>query len=168
MASGQTSYVQTLTQALQGMIDRPLAPTEVVSKTATVAIAEGLGVSRVADETIKLPGAAGDVTATFEGVAVRLTAREPHDTSGNIVDGGAGMYANKDMVPVLKAGVIWVPVEAACTGGNPVYCRHTVNGGLNVIGGFADGAGTGLAAVPNAKFIDTLTGAGLARIRIGV
>jgi hypothetical protein len=169
MPSGQTSYVQVLVQALQGMLDRPLnGVQEVDSKTVAAAssgIAEGLGVTRVADDTVTLPAAAGDVTAHFQGVVARLTAREPR--SGAVVaDGGVLMYGAKDQVPIVRTGVVWVPVEAAVAQDDPVYCRHTVNGGLNVIGGFANAAGTGLALVAGAKFIDTVSAAGLARVKL--
>lgn len=171
MASGQTSYAQNMNPALSGMLDRPLSGTqEIESKTvdsASTGIVEGRGVTRVADDTVTLPASAANITANFQGIVARLTAREPKNGS-SVVDGGSVMYAAKDQLPVLRTGVIWVDVENACTQDNPVYCRHTVNGGLNVIGGFADGAGTGLAAVPNCKFIDTLTAAGKARVRLGV
>jgi len=170
MASGQTSYVQPMVQALAGMLDRPLnGVQEVESKTVGAAqaagIGEGLGLTRVADDTVGLPAAAGDITGHFQGVSVRLTAREPHNGSA-IVDGGAGMYIAKDQIPVLRTGVIWVPFEAAANQDDPVYCRHTANGGLNVIGGFANAAGTGLALVTGAKVLDTIAAAGLARIKL--
>ncbi len=65
----------------------------------------------------------------------------------------------------IKVGVIWVPFETTATQDDPVYCRHTVNGGLTVIGGFANAAGTGLSLVAGAKVLDTITAAGLARVR---
>lgn len=169
MSRGQASVSQTLTQALAGMLDRAYQ-NEIESKTVaaanTLGIAGGTGLTRVADDTVTGPAAAADITSHFQGIAVRLTAREPHNAT-IVADGGTGMYVAKDQLPVLREGVIWVPFEAAANQDDPVYCRHTVNGGLNVLGGFANAAGTGLALVTNCKVLDTIAGAGLARVRLG-
>lgn len=170
MSKGQTAYSQTLTQALAGMLDRAFF-NEVESKTIAAAnvlgVAEGTGLTRVADDTVDRPAAAGDITAHFQGIAVRITAREPHNATA-VQDGGTGFYVAKDQIPVMRTGVIWVLFETAATQDDPVYCRHTANSGLNVIGGFANAAGTGLSLVANAKVLDTIAAAGLARVRIGV
>lgn len=170
MARGQTTYSQTISVALAGMLDRAYF-NEVESKTIaaanTLGVSEGTGLTRVADDTVDRPGAAADITAHFQGIAVRITAREPHNATTQ-VDGGTGFYVAKDQLPVLRTGVIWVTFETTATQDDPVYCRHTANGGLNVIGGFANAAGTGLALVPNAKVVDTIAAAGLARVRLGV
>lgn len=170
MSRGQTSYAQTLTQALAGMLDRAYF-NEIESKTVaaanTLGVSEGTGLTRVADDTVDRPGQASDITSHFQGIAVRITAREPHNATTQ-QDGGTNMYVAKDQLPVLRTGVIWVLLEAAANQDDPVYCRHTANGGLNVIGGFANAAGTGLALVANAKVLDTIAAAGLARVRLGV
>lgn len=173
MPSGQTSYIQPMVVALPGMLDRPLGGTqEVESKTVGAAVAtgipEGVGLTRVADDTVKLPALAADITANFQGIAVRLTAREPHNATV-IVDDGTGMYVAKDQIPCLRTGVIYVNVEGTVAQDGAVYCRYAAGAGGSQLGAFRADADTATAAiVPNAKYLEGRTGAGLVRVRLGV
>ena len=62
-----------------------------------------------------------------------------------------------DFVDAFTHGDIFVRCETpTARPGDPVFVRHTANGGLNVIGGVANAAGTGLDAVPQARFVSTV------------
>lgn len=66
-------------------------------------------------------------------------------------------YLDDQQVAIMREGHIIVYCEVAVIAyGDPVYVRHTANGGLNVIGGVANAAGTGLDLVPGAKFASSL------------
>lgn len=99
----------------------------------------------------------------------------------NITDGNsviAGVIAKtstmqEDIVPtesstlLLKGGNIFVHCETACTEGNAVYVRHTVNGALK-IGDVRADADVDKAKVVSAKFSQTLTSAGLVEIEVNL
>ncbi len=57
-------------------------------------------------------------------------------------------YVADDPVVVIREGTVWVIPEDGVDESLPVYIRHTVNGGLTVVGGFAGAAGTGLSLAP--------------------
>lgn len=173
MPSGQTSYVTSIAVAFAGLIDSMFNPTEVTSKTVasgvSTGIPEGVVVVRSgADDTSALPAASTDITgAPFQGIAARITAKQPNSGTA-VTDGGTVMYMAKDQFPCLRAGVIWVSSEVAVSYNDNAFARYSANGGLTQLGALRNDADTSHAAqIPNAKFIDTIAAAGLARVRIG-
>lgn len=85
-----------------------------------------------------------------------------------VPSGGVEGFQIGEQVDVLTMGDIWVPCEVATVRPDqPVFVRHTANGGLNVIGGVANAAGTGLEAVPGAKF-KSIRYSGLATITLNI
>lgn len=66
-------------------------------------------------------------------------------------------YLENEQVAILKKGEIIVYCEVATVAySDPVYVRHTADGGLTVIGGVSNVAGTGLDLLPNAKFASSV------------
>lgn len=72
----------------------------------------------------------------------------------------------KDIL-LLKGASVFVHCETACTEGNDVYVRHTVNGALE-IGDVRADDDTSKAKTVNAKFAQTLTSAGLVEIELNL
>ena len=73
----------------------------------------------------------------------------------------AFQYQKDDIVSLIEEGDIFMYSEVAVNIGDDVFARHTANGGLNRIGALANAAGTGLVAIPGAKFVKKTTSAGL-------
>lgn len=166
--SGQTVYNQAFTQAFAGMLAEPGANLQrIISKTVKsgVSFQAGLWVCRrTADDTADVPAAAGDVTTTGFGIAIRNVAQEPHNGTGSI-DGGTIEFNPLQQFAVLEKGVIWVLTEAAVNYGDPAFARITASGGNTTLGKLGKIADTGTAtAIVGAKFIDTIAAAGLARV----
>lgn len=158
----QTSISQDPAIGAAGLIAFPMMPRRVMSRTVNQSggIPFGVFVSRQADERVKLPTTSGEVTATGEGFAVRDPFKE-QDASG------VGLYANGDEIGVMRSGFIWVQVEAAVTEEGQVFARFAANGGntqLGAIRGDADTASA--AAVPNARFVSSTSGPGLAIVEV--
>ena len=145
--------------AFEGQIAYPMLPRVVVTRFVQDPAGIGFGIAcvRAADQTVKRGTATGDITNTFEGFAVRQEVRETN---------GAG-YSDKDPIPVLRRGYIWVAVEGAVTEEGPVYVRTAASGGNTTIGAVrADADSANATLVPNAKFITSTTGAGLAIVEV--
>jgi len=118
----------------------------------------GVFVSRQANGKVKLPAASGDVTATGIGIALRDQTKEPGVTNG---------YDDLEIIPVLRRGYIQVSVEAAVTEEGAVYARITANGGNTQLGALRGDTDSGnAAAVPNARFVTSTSGAGIAIVEI--
>lgn len=98
---------------------------------------------------VKLPAAATDVTAlkAKRGVALHTHAME------NPANGEAPSYMAKHPVSVMTFGKVVVEVEDDVTPDSDVYVRHAVDAALDQLGIFAPAAGTGLAALANARFL---------------
>lgn len=107
-----------------------------------------------------LPADAADVGRS-KGVVVYHPFR--YAFGANEEEVAAGQVAD-----LLEQGEVWVQVEDAVTEGEPVYVRHTADGGLDQLGVCFDGTGTGLALLPNARFASSAAAAGIARVRINL
>lgn len=120
-------------------------------------------------------------TVASEDVKVGKFVTDGTDGVANIVDTDsviAGVVAKtstmqentittgKDVL-LLKGASVFVHCETACTEGNTVYVRHTVNGALE-IGDVRADADTSKAKTVNAKFAQTLTSAGLVEIELNL
>lgn len=174
----QTSYNFNPAAAVAGMVADESEGIRVLSKVASGAVPVGLACMPATDPMaipsltsatalaanpgqVKAWGTATDdpvLLSNFVGVPIYDSSRPPYDANN--------AYSDKDPVPVLRKGLIWVPVEAAVTQYADVYLRTAVNGGLTVIGGFAGAAGTGLSKLPNARWLSTTAGAGLAVLEL--
>ena len=75
-------------------------------------------------------------------------------------------YSDKDYVPVLRRGSIWVLTENSSAEGDDVYVRVAVAGPLTVIGGFSSGAGPGKALFPKGRWRSSTNTAGLAILEV--
>lgn len=158
----QTSISNDPAVGLPGLFAFPMMPRRVMSRTVNQVggIPFGVFVSRQADERVKLPTTSGEITATGEGFAVRDPLKEQDASS-------IGLYANGDEIAVMRSGYIWVYAEAAVTEEGAVYARHTANGGLTQLGAVRGDADTANAAlVPNARFVSSTSGAGLAIVEV--
>lgn len=99
----------------------------------------------------KLPAAAADVTGNKAlGIAIRTQAIEiPLNSTAD------PEYPDNSAISVVSFGRVWVETESAATDTTKeVYVRHTAAGALNKLGGFAAAAGTGLAKLDNARWLN--------------
>jgi hypothetical protein len=100
-------------------------------------------------DTVKAPTAGGK----FAGVAV-VDRTLPH-AQGNV-------FKPYDQISTMKNGSIWVSTGVAVAFGDPVYF-------VNATGLFSNVAASGAnTLVENAEFATSTSGAGLARVRLGV
>lgn len=128
------------------------------SRAAEGAIVAGQPVLRGTDPDLQAIAIAdGDTVdeTTVLGFAVLHTSRA-YDATNPIAD--------DDPVTVLRKGRIWVETSAAVTAGNPVY----VGNATAQLGDIEDAAGTGLALMPGARFVNSNGGAGLALVEISL
>ena len=108
------------------------------------------------DRTLKLPAAATDVTAQVAGVVRQQVAKEA-DATG---------YAEKEDVPVLKQGVIYVTSETATTKGGSVHVRYAGTGNKGEVRNAAVASETDV--LPGARFEETISAAGVVAISINL
>lgn len=104
--------------------------------------------------------AAGDAeyVGEFLGIAMYDATREPYGSSFDD-------YADKDSVPVLIKGDIWVKVEAAVVDGQQAFFRtNTVS--TDVAGQFSGAGGAGFQPVLNGNFQTAASALGLALLRL--
>ena len=104
----------------------------------------------------------------FVGIAVRTYMYENAQTA----DGAFG-YPDKRQIDVLTQGEVWVETEVAVAPGDAVFFRIAANT-ASIVGKFlktADAAAGPVdtaVAIPNARWISSTTGAGLARLQINL
>jgi hypothetical protein len=121
----------------------------------------GIFVTRSAEDAVKLPAASTDVTATGVG----FVHRDP--TWGGTGGTQTVMYAKGDVIAVMRKGYIWCLTEGAVTQEGAVFARFTASGGNTQLGKVRADADTATAAqVPNARFVTSTTGAGLAIVEV--
>ena len=113
-------------------------------------------------QVINFPGSVNSPLLPWEfvGIPIYDASRPPYDATNS--------YSDKDPVPVLRKGTIWVKPEAPFTDEKRlVYVRGTVAAPpLNVLGRFAGTAGAGLVLLPNARWMSGCSDAGLAILEI--
>ena len=151
----QTSYSQYMEPAIAGTL-YDISYHRVDSYAVeTDNIYPGMGViiGTNKEKQVKLAAA---TTTTIKGI-VMLQAKE-QDASGNV------FYKDKDTVPVLNKGRIWVNVIEAVTAESQAFLIFS---GADK-GKWAAAAGTGpiASAITGAKFITSTTGAGLAVVEL--
>jgi hypothetical protein len=120
----QLTYNNAPAKGFAGQI-ADLGPRYVVSRLngeASANLPFGIGVQKGAtDSECLLPSATGQL---IEGV----TVRETYIDSSSLATNGA--IAPDAMAAIMKKGAIYVLPEQNVVKGDPVYCRHTVNGAL--------------------------------------
>ncbi len=90
-----------------------------------------------------LPDATGEVTGLVGLGVVARSHTQPQDEG----------YADKDVMPVVKKGRVWVPVEDAVEAESAAFVRFVAEG-AEQLGAFrSDADGTDAVALPNAKFV---------------
>lgn len=122
--AGQTSFSQTPTVALPGMLDETLAP---VALSRVLEDAAGIEAGRVVQSGTTIGTQFKALTATGQkalGITVLELSREPRTPR----------FAQKDDVGLLQNGIIWmecVDDMRALDEGSPVYvCFSGANAGL--------------------------------------
>jgi len=151
-----TTFRDVQVTGLPGQSAYP-APGFNITRAAQVPIPFGKFCSRGDSDTqAKLPTTSAEVTATGLGFALRHHSLEP----GLTVTG----YDVKQALPVATQDWTWVESETSTAQGAAVFVRFTssVAGDLGSVRG--DGDGGKAVALPGARWEDTRTGAGLARI----
>lgn len=149
----QLSYSQNMAPAIAGTL-YDLSRHRVDSYAVEGSnIGLGFGVVAGTDpvKQAKLPN--GSV-AGFKGIAI-LQAKE-HDANAAVI------YKDKDTVPTIDAGRVWVPVVGAVTAEGAAYLIHT---GDNA-GKWTDASGASQGAVTGAKFKTSTTGDGIAVVEL--
>lgn len=154
----QTSYVQRPVSAVPGELSCPLQQARLDSKINALAMPAGIFVSYdAADDAVKVPAAAGDVTATGVGFT-------KHDVARSRPAGGSDFDA-KEGVTVMREGRMWVLSETAATYGQPCFVRITANGGNTQLGKVRADADTATATqLVGARFVRAIAAAGLVEI----
>lgn len=116
----------------------------------------------------KITGAAVDAVGVLTAAGQTILGVTVKNDRLWVPSGGVEGFQVGEQVDILTMGDIWVPCEVTTVQPDqPVFVRHTANGGLNVIGGVANAAGTGLEAVPGAKF-KSIRYSGLATITLNI
>ena len=158
----QVSYQDDMPVAVEGkQADGAINNLIEGTGVASGAITFGKAVVKVVgdDDGVILPSATGQ---QFLGVSVM------HQVAEQALGTGVVQYEDKEPINVMRKGKIFVFVEEAVDPDtDSVFFRHTAGGGGSVIGRFRTDADTASAdAVPNARFVETTTGAGLTVIEI--
>lgn len=75
-------------------------------------------------------------------------------------------YRQDDIVSLIEEGDIFMFAEVAVNAGDDVFTRFAPNGGLTRIGALTNVAGTGVVAVPRAKFLKRMTAPGITQVSL--
>lgn len=167
----QTLYPLAFTVGIAGQVVDSAMGTEIVSRVVAAGAnipAGSFTVRSSTDGLVKLPTSAAEMQRP-EGVALYQPGRRPGSYGSALPDGST----LPEGVPVLRKGRIWVYSEVLVTKGDPVFVRHTVHGGLSVLGVFRNDADTvtgsdTAAQLDGAEFAATTTGSGLAPIDVNL
>jgi hypothetical protein len=126
----QTVYMRGYEAAFPGQLGETSdSYVRSLTNTDTTNLAAGIFVAQPAVEgTAKNLAAVGDVVA---GVTLNVFAREPGVMSAL---SGSECWVVGASMAVLDEGAVWVLSEEALAVNDPVYARHTANGGNTVIG----------------------------------
>lgn len=157
----QTSYSRgPATVGFAGMIGAPNALVFSFINDQGANIPAGVFLSHKAEGTADLVAGASERLA---GVAVNSFARNPNDlTSTAAITAG-------DSMDVLTEGFIWVRCEEAMAVNDPVYIRHTANGGNTQLGAVRNDADTTTARLcKGARVMTPSTGAGIVLLFVSV
>lgn len=147
----QTSYSNTYTAGFEGMLADGGSP-DIISKVngeASTDLIFGRGVRETS---------AGAVNFSAAGQALLGVPVHMQKDAASLA--GSGAIPPKETFNVLRRGRIWVKAEQAVAVGDPVYVRHTVNGGTTAVGRFRKDIDTANAIlISNARWASTTSGA---------
>lgn len=155
---------ETLERRQNGVISRTggKVTNRVLEETAGVGAGLFVCPSGTAGIACEHLDAAGDAA-----VAIGVTVFRPMSYDADLTDGNPH-YAENEVVCILEEGYIFVEAEDTVVAEAPVFARHTASGGNTTLGKVRADADTATAAaVPNAYFAESRTGAGLVEIRVG-
>lgn len=94
---------------------------------------------------VELPSATGQIMA---GITVM------NSNNNDFFDTVTHGIQPQDFADVMSVGDVWTVCETPLAKpGDPVYVRHTANGGLTNLGAVSNVAGTGLDLVTSARFV---------------
>ncbi len=118
---------ETLTAAFNGSISRPM-PTIIGRKLDEAA---GVNAGRVlAPSGTDNLECQEPTTAALVKSAYGFSVWTPMEEDADLTD-GSPHYADNQMVSIMTDGSMWVDCEGTVVAGNPVYVRHTSDGGSN-------------------------------------
>jgi hypothetical protein len=148
----QTSYSNSYSLGFEGMLADAKDPDIVSAKNAEASanLHFGRGVRDSANGALNL-SATGQ---PFLGVAVF------EQQEAALLTAAGEAVKPKDTFNVLRKGRIVVRAEVAVAIGDPVFVRHTVNGGTTAVGRFRNNADTARAdQVTAARWVTSTSGA---------
>jgi hypothetical protein len=161
---GQTSVDFEPARAIEGMVSRTTAHAT-NSRCTTVDVQNGrLVVQGTRDGQCRLPTGAGDLAKPLGVAPYRATQMPNWPPSATPVH-----YQVGQCIEAVSRGRVWVKVEEAVVAHDPVFVRHTVNGGLDQLGAFrksADGGNATLLAA--AKYLTTAASGALALVELNL
>lgn len=125
-----------------------MSPTTANPKSTTPGTVRALPVGIVDDPILD---------SEFLGVSLVDSSRPPYTSLDE--------YADKDYVPVMRKGVVWVFCETAATQYADVFVRVTAGGGFNR-GSFRVGAAANFVKLARGRWQTSTTASGLAILEI--
>ncbi|BBO74407.1 hypothetical protein DSCW_18240 [Desulfosarcina widdelii] len=141
----QTEVRSSMAVGLAGQI-ADIGPSDIITYTNEHGdtVPFGVFVTKGSGEGLAvLPDATGEVTGLVGlGVVVR-SHTQPQDEG----------YADGDVMPVIKKGRVWVPVEDEVTAESAAFVRFVAGAGEQLGAFRSDADGTDAVALPNAKFV---------------
>jgi hypothetical protein len=75
-------------------------------------------------------------------------------------------YQKDEIVSLIEEGDVFMYSETAVNAGDSVFTRHTADGANTRISALANATGTGLVAVPGAKFLKAITAPGIVSVSL--
>lgn len=157
MPAVQTEYNERMSAARVGMIANE-EPKLLISRTVEDAL--GIGFGKVVTQGVTDTGCTADLDSTASG------ALDAYNFLGiTCMDRGTrpatpDVFAEGESALIMRKGVLWVLTSATVNAGDDVYVTlstgalHTTSGGGNVL-------------IPNARWDSSVTGSGLAKLRLG-
>lgn len=156
----QIAYSYVPPAALQGQTGT-IAPSTTATGVAEVALDCGLFlVGGSADQGVKLPTAAADVTNTLRGVSLYQDVKEPIK--------GLPRFKVGDAVPVLRKGQVWVPVVTADVATDQIPFVVHSGGDAGKIRGTAGAGPDGTIPAAGCRVIKGAVAGGLALVEINL
>lgn len=151
--SGQTSYSEYQPIGVAGMpVDNGHNHRIAGRYTASEAMGFGLAVAKLAEGTVRLCAAAGDVTS---GLFCGFTRQSQDEASGS------GYLINRP-VSIMTEGEIWVETTETTAVGGAVYVVYAAGASRGKVAAAASGS---TALLPNATFQSVATVGNLVRVK---
>ncbi len=146
----QTSYNLVPPVGVEGLVADMQEGTIILPRMASGLVPVGKLCAPGANQLLGPPVAADPMASSaFVGIPIYDATRAPYDATL-----GYSCYADKDHVPVLYKGPIYVVPEAgsAPVDQGDVYVRVAASGSNTILGTFSSAAGTGKVLLTQAKW----------------